>query len=390
MTRKIQHVLFVHPEGNSFNNPTIKALIDLFLEHDAEVSIMYRRALAPMPALNSVTFYPWGEAWDYIRYLVVNKFSSHFLSILLFYFDHYRLRGSYDLIVGVDREGLVQAYVLAALWRKPLVFMSFEIMFEKETSKFFKRLERIACRNVSRWFVQDEYRAALLANENGLLIENSVIVPVASRGLGTFAQSRLRDFLGIPTKKKVALMMGSLLEFSMIAEIISSSINWPDEWAIILHSRYGNTDRALKRLGINLASHENSKVFVSNQAVDQVDDMGYILGGINAGLAFYKPTFDNPWTGLNLSSLGLSSGKISTFLRYGIPIITNDIGIYSKLAQRFNFGLVVEHTASLPSRLSEFDFDTASESALNFFSTYLDFRLFEDLIWTSLETLISD
>jgi hypothetical protein len=94
--------------------------------------------------------------------------------------------------------------------------MSFEIMFEKETSKFFKRLERIACRNVSRWFVQDEYRAALLANENGLLIENSVIVPVASRGLGKFAQSRLRDCLGIPTKKKVAMMMGSLLEFSMI------------------------------------------------------------------------------------------------------------------------------------------------------------------------------
>ena len=116
----------------------------------------------------------------------------------------------YDLIIGVDRQGLIEASILSKLTKKPYIFISFEIMFESETSAKCKLLEIKASKAVSKWIVQDVVRADILANENQLQTFNRILLPLASAGSGVLNSDRLRDYLGIPENKKVAILIGSI------------------------------------------------------------------------------------------------------------------------------------------------------------------------------------
>ena len=83
-------------------------------------------------------------------------------------------------------------------------------MFEDETSARYKSLEKEASKNVAAWIVQDEVRAEQLQRENLLDPSNKILLPLASAGVGVAKTDRLRDRLGIPHDKKVAIVIGSL------------------------------------------------------------------------------------------------------------------------------------------------------------------------------------
>ena len=97
-----------------------------------------------------------------------------------------------------------------------------------------------------------------------------------------------------------------------------------------------------------------TRIVCSNFNTESFDDMGTILAGVDAGLAFYKPVYTTPYNGKNLKYVGLSSGKISTYLRYGIPILTNNIGKYADIIKTNKLGFVLEHPDKLGSVLEIF------------------------------------
>ena len=47
----LKRVLIIHTDGNSFNNPSLKCIIDLLLEKGCEIDLRYPKSDAPMPAL---------------------------------------------------------------------------------------------------------------------------------------------------------------------------------------------------------------------------------------------------------------------------------------------------------------------------------------------------
>lgn len=77
----------------------------------------------------------------------------------------------------------------------------------------------------------------------------------------------------------------------------------------------------------------------------------------------------------------MASGKISTFLRYGIPVLMNEIGIYADLAVQYQFGLIASDIDELADSLYAFDRIDFGENARAFYSEYLDFDNFKDLLW---------
>jgi hypothetical protein len=290
----------------------------------------------------------------------------------------------YDLVIGVDRQGLIEAGILFRMTNAPFVFFSFEIMFESETSANFKALERTAARLARQWFVQDELRAKHLQRENSLKPADRFILPLASLGGGVASKERLRDKLGVPFEKNVAIIMGSLSGWTMTREIISSVAYWPDDWVLVVHERYGRTTDALAKLGVDLASIPESKVYISSHATMMVDDIGEILAGVSAGLSYYQTDCNSIYTGKNLEYLGLSSGKISTFLRYGVPVIMNEIGLYSDLARKYGFGLVTQDVANIGGSLPLLMNKSWTENARTFFNKYLDFANYQSMVWERL------
>ena len=377
-------VLIIHPEGNSFNNPSMKSLIDLLVDRNVLVAIYHERSIAPMPKYKGVQYISWGRLLGRLKNFFKNKFLLIYPLILISYIERLRFNRSFDLIIGVDREGLIEAHIFSEIYKKPYVFISFEIMFGSETSRRFKEIERTVSKNVSHWFVQDNQRASILCVENGLNINDCTTIPLASKGGGAASTKRLRDNLGIPIFKKVAILMGSLSDWTMSIEIIKSVIQWPDDWCIIVHDRYGQTQQYIEKIDLNIIDLVGHKLFISNECSEHIDNMSYILSGIDLGFAFYNPNYLNRYTGLNLKNIGLASGKISTFLRHGIPVFMNDVGQYSDLASEFGFGLVLDSPDNISLSLSQFNHNDAARAAKKFFIENLDFSLYEDRVFSDL------
>lgn len=375
-------VLIIHHEGNFANNPTIKCIIDLLLDRGVKLTLRHERNIAPVPTYECVSVQSWSRLHGKIKRFICDRLGSRVLLNIILGIEYLGHRESYDLIIGVDRGGLIDSCYLSSHWQVPYVFLSFELTFREETSAVFKRLEKESANSLSMWIIQDKVRRFHAMTEYGLDLNNCILLPLASEGEGKASDERLRDILGVPHEKKVAILMGSLTDWSMSHEIIMSVETWPNEWVLIVHDRYGNTRASLERLG--LASILNDRIYLSSQSVQDVDDMSVMFSGINAGIAFYRPNYLGPYTGRNLGYLGLASGKIATYLRYGVPVIMNKIGLYSDLANEHGFGVVVSDQDDIGGVLGVDSLGSMGNNARRFYNEYLDFKNYKNVLWERL------
>ena len=390
----LKRVLIIHTDGNSFNNPSLKCIIDLLLEKGCEIDLRYPRSDAPMPSrYKGIRFLPFGARPYQWKFQVFNRYCFQplvFFFVLLEKIFYYK---KYDLIIGVDRQGLIEASTLNKITGTPYVYISFEISFENETCPRYKLLEKNASKNVAAWIVQDEVRAGHLQRENLLNPLNQFLLPLASAGAGEAKTDRLRDHLGIPHDKKVAIAIGSISQWAMTSQILKCVAEWPEEWVIVIHDRFGKTHELLSGELAAVADLLDRKIYISDAATEMVDDMGSILAGVSAGLAFYKPEYKKcpygHFYGKNLEYLGLASGKISTYLRYGVPILINEVGLYAEEARRFRFGCVVEQPEQIKDCLDEISHEEYRQNAEDYFVKKLDFNIYRDRVWSLFESLVN-
>ena len=369
-------ILVISTEGNIFNNPSLKCIIDLLIENGFSIDLRYPKTYAPTPLNENVHFLPYGKLIKRIKSIIFNRFCSQILANLSVFTEFIFLYKNYDLIICIDRQGLLEGNVINRISKTPYVFISFEIMFESETSTRFKLLEKNASKNLSFWIIQDEVRAKILEAENNLQDLNKVILPLASAGEGSTSDIRLRDQLGVPEKKNVAIVIGSVASWSMTSDILQSVESWPDDWALIVNERYGRARELLEEEPVELKSLVGEKVFISDYATEMVDDMSSILSGVDVGLAFYQPDYSHIYTGDNIKYLGLASGKISTYLRYGIPVISNEIGLYADEIRKHKIGYVVNNPSNISEVLNQIKISQFKENAYKYFSRNLDFNLY--------------
>lgn len=100
----------------------------------------------------------------------------------------------------------------------------------------------------------------------------------------------------------MAIIIGSLSKWTMTSDILRTVENWPENWVLIVHERYGCTHEDLKSQHIVIDSLKNKKVYISDAATKFVDDMGSVLAGVSVGLAFYEPDFSGSYTGKILNT----------------------------------------------------------------------------------------
>jgi hypothetical protein len=184
------------------------------------------------------------------------------------------------------------------------------------------------------------------------------------------------------------MLMGSLASWSMAPEILKSVAAWPEDWVLIVHERYGRTRAALGADYASIGPLLGRRIFVSEAPADKVDDLSSILAGVAVGLAFYQPDYKSYHTGRNLKYLGLASGKISTYLRYRIPVILNEIGLYADEARRHGFGRVVAAPEEIGANLTACLGEDYRSRALAYFRGKLDFDLYREQLWSRLAALM--
>lgn len=356
--------LIIHPEGNGWHNPTLSTFVLLLSNQGAQVDILCRKANGiNRKVINGLRWIEDNSFTWRAKALVINKLSNQTLSKIISKIEKLRLNaGQYSFLIGVDRQGLIEASNLSEETGIPYGFISFEIMFESETSKRFKTLEMIACKNLKFWVTQDEVRATCLKVENKLNDDNKILIPIGSppNSNDKNHKTRLRDLINIPINKKVAILMGSLSNWTMAPEIINNLRMWPSDWVLLVHHRYGNAERELDKICQNWRELHNIKLYTSKHAAEDFSEMDHILDGINCGIALYKSIPGHRYLGKNLENIGMASGKISEYLRHGVPVITNRIGIMADNIENNNLGVVITNISHLPNALDGLHTETSA------------------------------
>lgn len=378
----LKSVLIFHLEANSGNNPTLGALAELLQARGVRVRFI------PEPAPNDRSGHTPSSRDKRLHRLRVLGFDL--LAVLGILPVFVRLKGRHlleaareaDLLIGVDRPGLLYAATCARLTGRPYGLISFEITFADEISRCLKRPERTASQGVSFWTVQDPIRADLLARENAM-ITPPFLLPVASAGRPPAPVSRIRDRLGIPAKCKAAILLGNISAYNMPREILRTLRDWPENWVLILNDRY--------KLDISAYLEEqqdllNKTLFVNTTPLDSFDDLSALLAGVDAGLVFYQATRENRIVGRNMEHIGMSSGKLSTLLRNGVPVITSLKDVGGRQVEEYKAGVLVDSPADIPAALKDFPEGGMHENARRLFAEKYDFNLFAEDLWHTLET----
>ncbi|MGI9145057.1 MAG: hypothetical protein ACR2IK_00660 [Chloroflexota bacterium] len=284
--------------------------------------------------------------------------------------------GPYACMIGVDPDGLALAQTLGR--GAPLGYYSLELLLSYELSSAadeqLKATERALSRQAQFVVVQDEERARLLAEDNGVAWERLVLVPNSPPAPARRCRSRFwHTRFGLPPEARVALHSGSLGDWTGIEAIVESASDWPPAWVLVVHTRYEAESSAYVDRLRTRADAERVKFSLSPVPRQYYDPL---IDGAEVGLAFYVSSASSSFTQRNVQTIGLSSGKLAYYLRAGLPVIVNRAASIADLVDSSGCGLAVDHAAGIGAALSRIagDYDRFSARACAFFVEHLDFR----------------
>ena len=250
----------------------------------------------------------------------------------------------YVALVGCDAEGVLEAAQLARLLRIPYLYWSLEIAtYHADMTRAERALkdgEAAVSRNAAAVIVQDQWRARLLATENGLEGVRIVYLPNSRRQVARLPEgtSTLRSRLGIPQDVHLVIYTGFLADWAECRGIGQSAADWPSGTALLLNSRAA-ADRSLADRFRSLAPP--GRVYVNPDPVPD-SEYGALLRSASVGVALYSPKESPPGFRQNLEVIGFSSGKIADYLQYGLPVIVGMNRGPRELVKEFDCGVCVE------------------------------------------------
>jgi hypothetical protein len=354
---KMKRICIIHPEGNINNNPNLTGIVEILCEQGYEIDIFshFRPEIyqcAPCQGSKLML--------ENIENL------TQYENIL-----NYKFNQNYFLIIGVD-GGIIEAEVLAKLLNVPYGLISYEIFFADEVGSENKKLEINACKNINFAIVSDNIRGSHLSIENEINPNKFFYIPVAGRTVKKqIKQNYWHDKFNIPYENKIALFIGTVDKCNMIDEIIENSNRIPKNWQIIIHNRYGK--QYVNNNYIKLIE-KTTNIHLSNDLFNNFEEMAIPVSSADLGIAFYNPINNNKYDGKNIQHIGLSSGKISTYLQNGIPIATNKLFPVSQYIDEYKIGFWVENVKDFGYKLQNFD-NKLSENCYTFYNKFLNLDL---------------
>jgi hypothetical protein len=299
-----------------------------------------------------------------------------------FWVRHRRRR--FTVLVGVDPDGLVRAEELSRLTHVPIAYHSLELLLDAELGspreRWLKSRERRLSRRAPFVIIQDEARAALLAADNGIPADRFVLLPNAPRGPAERRPSGYwhgRFGLGLGTR--VLLHAGSADPWTGIDDIVAGAAALPANWVLVVHTRSDPnrmTDDPAGRAAFRaLQASADRRVYFSTDPVPR-QAFADLVNGADAGIAFYRPTAGSVYTQTNIATIGLSSGKVSSYLRAGLPVIVNDDSSLGGLVARERIGVAIRNGRDSASavRSIDDDYEGYSDRAIAYFDRELDLR----------------
>ena len=288
------------------------------------------------------------------------------------------LRQPFTWFVGVDPEGLVEAEEWGKALDVPYVYWSLEFLVAAELRS--PRLKRLKCREVraSRGaeftIVQDNARGAVLAAENAIPAERLVYVPNSAAGQARRQKAYVaHEKLGIGREAFVAICAGTIAPWCMSEDLVLASRAWPDNVVLVLHSRFDMDGDGYVQRVLTAAGERHVRL---SEGPLSLQDYRSLIDSADVGIALYRSQDSERYLQSNLTTLGLSSGKVSAYLQAGLPVVVSRMKGPTELVERYACGAVVDEPTDVLSALTRIasDYDRYSAGATLCFAEELEFE----------------
>lgn len=353
-------ILLIHPSGNFHSNPSLYSILKLLVRNNFIIDylcldshgLFYQEST--FSNLNVIKLDRRGKSKDYIKLIaqVLNK--------------------NYDMVIGTH-EGIVPASVFSKNFSIPLILLSYEMTFEDEVGYLKQSIEKDACSNVILAVSQDPVRSYFLSRECNIPRSKIINIPIAS----TFDhlsidKAECRKRLNIDITKKVVLLAGTISERNMVTKLMNIAKQWSDDWILVIHTFVPLSKKTKEKL-----LNSSKKIVFSDEPLPSIEDLGTLFSIADIGIALTSPVYNTEYAQKNVIFMGLSSGKISTYLKYGIPVIINEIGQMSDYVRTFNLGSVVRRIEDIDTTLlNNLYHSKLHGNCISFFKSHLDFDLY--------------
>lgn len=371
-----QRIAIVHPWANLDSVPSLFNAVELLAAADYAVDVYTRVSdgyVTPTFAHDGVEIItPWDRA---ARKGMGRLLSNERFGPLCMWQRHLVRR--YRCVIAVDPGGLYQASLLGRFVDVPVVYYSLELLLSHElgtdSQRWLKQHELPLSRQSALIIIQDEQRARLMAEDNGIEMERFVHVPNSPVGP---ARRRRSDYwhrrFKLSSDKRVVLHAGSIDAWTGIEDIVASTASWPKDCVLVVHTRGDEQSSAMVERLRKLAPPDRvffSLTPVPRQAYDELID------GADMGIVFYVPIEGSAYTQENIRTIGLSSGKIGYYLRAGLPVVVNRFSSIGDVIDREGCGVAVEDGRGVAEAMDRIlgDYETFSRQACRLFDERLDF-----------------
>jgi hypothetical protein len=394
-TRKDHRILIIFPGSYIDINPTMAFLLESLSERKLTADVLHAYGggyLSPKPFGDTIHL----QSLPHDFFLRPNFYHQRSFPKRLF--DRTRLKllhprgqfgyslkfdpfvfgllnaSKYSVIVGVDPAGIVLADLVNKWAKRPLVYISFEMLFADELVSGdeleLRKAEKAACERTSLVLIQDDERADLFCRELSFDRHKVITVPVAPPPPRLCKSNYLRESLGIPADKRIVLFCGTLSAWSSRDQLAEMVSYWPEKYCLIIHLA-SKVDKRMARFLKQLS--ETGRIYISSQPLPR-EDMMQLVASADFGFAPYLPVPDRWWTGDNLHYLGLSSSKVSGFAACGLPMLVRSLPVFDREFGKYQCGKVYQRIATTGQMLAEMDQNYAhySDEARRFYEERLN------------------
>ncbi|MDY0383104.1 methyltransferase domain-containing protein [Trichlorobacter sp.] len=253
----------------------------------------------------------------------------------------------YDYFIALDANGFVLSKTLFPASRP--VYYSLELYFRNNAFNLHypERImehERRQINSIKGLIIQSEERESLFRNEYGLSPEiPTLLLPITYMQPSSRERSDyLRRKFNIPHNQKIAIHLGGIQEQHCLLEI-AAAFHDVQDWALVMHGNaYGDYKKYLE---LFVRRHSISNVHISDDYVEQIEDLDVIVKSADVGIAWYKNVSPN------FTSAGKSSGKISAYLRFGLPVLANRYRSTVEAIEGRGCGVCVDNFEQIPTAL---------------------------------------
>jgi len=232
----------------------------------------------------------------------------------------------YRCMIAFDPHGLLLCKEIFPQARP--FYYSLELYLQKDkTNPFHSRAARRQFKKIiSR-------QSKLLPDIRGLIIQSrerevlfredfhlgpeipTLLIPVTCRGKSDRNKSDfIRKKYGVAAETKIALHLGGIFGWYSCIELAQAFSAIPS-WVLVFQG-HPSLDY-LKRMRSVLEREAITNTIISSDFYDQMTDLEPILRSADIGVAWYNDISPN------YTTIGRSSGKISSYLKFGLPVIVN-------------------------------------------------------------------